>query len=159
MALGHNSPPFTLILFYHMRLILLFLTGILITGSTRTYGAALEINRHGSSHRLRLDVLEAVLRHRLETQPLAKGVKCYVYVNRGLGAGIDARLPGYDIVVGSGKIGSVARKQRWYWLDIREITEYNATVVIEDATSFKVARLRSINGQWRLVSEKPYYLT
>jgi hypothetical protein len=143
-----------------MRVLFLFLAGLLTTASTQTlFAAPHEPNRTAPTHRLRLDVLEAVIRHRLERQPLARGAKCYVYVNRGFGTGLDSRLPGHRIIIGSGKITPDVRKERWYWLDVREITESDAIVVIEDAMSFKVAKLRKIKGRWVFVSEKPYFLT
>ena len=124
-----------------------------------TYASSSDGRSAAVPEALRLDVLETMLRQRLATQPLPKGTRCYIYIAHGFGSGIKSRLPGYPIVVGSGRISSVPPRQRWYRLDIREISERTATVVIEDAKSFKVARLRRVDDRWIVVSEKPYYLT
>src|SRR5213082_2059026 len=114
-----------------MRIFLPLACALLATCLTITSGASSEIKRHDLPEQLRLDLLEATLRCKLERQPLAKGAICYVYVNEGLGRGIESRLAEYRTIVRSGDIGPTPPKQRWYWLDIGKVTEHEAFVTIQ----------------------------
>lgn len=143
-----------------MRIFLPLASAFLATCLMTTNGASVETRRQDLPTKLRLDVLEATLRHKLKAQPLAKGANCYVYVNEGLGRGIEARLTEYRIIVRSGDVGPTPPKQRWYWLDIGKVTEREAFVTIQNAQSgLKLVQLRKEGARWIFVKETALYLT
>lgn len=143
-----------------MRIILSFAPALVAISLTLTCAAASEIRRRDLPDKLRLDILEATLRHKLNGQPLTKGAICYVYVNEGLGKGIEARLTGYRTIVRSGDVGPTPPRERWYWLDIGKVTAHEAFITIQDAKSgLKLVQLRKRGGEWIFVKETSIYLT
>jgi hypothetical protein len=107
-----------------------------------------------AQHRLNLDVMEATLRSRLEAKPPARGEVVYVYVDRGLGSGLEARLKQYRIVVRSGSVGPKPPRQRWYWMHLGQITRHNATILVEDSTKrLKDVQLVKKGPRWVIVGE------
>lgn len=132
---------------------------LLATSLTPICGYASEIPRNRLPTSLRLDLLEATLRYRLRGQPLAREAICYLYVNEGLGKGLEKRLTDCRILVRSGDVGSNPPKERWYWFDIGKVTEHEAFISVQDAKSFTVVRLRRARARWIVVSESPFYVT
>lgn len=161
MVLGHSDGrAFLGTIFTHMRIFPPLACAVLITCLTVTSGTPSETRRHDLPKQLRLDLLEATLRYRLKTQPLAKGATCYIYVNEGLGRGIEARLTEYRTIVRSGDVGPTPPSQRWYWLDIGKVTRHEAFVTIQDARSgLKLLQLRKEGTRWIFVRETAVYLT
>ena len=107
-----------------------------------------------AQHRLQLDVMEATLRSRLDAKPPVRGEVIYVYVDRGLGSGLEARLKQFRIVVRSGSVGPKPPRQRWFWMHLGQITRRNATVLLEDSTTrLKDVELVKKAGRWVILEE------
>jgi len=108
-----------------------------------------------SENQLRLDVMVAALRSRFDAQRIPKGASVYVYVDKGLGAGLEGRLRDYKILVRSGSVGPKPPKRHWYWIHLGKITENEATILIEDGqTRLRDLHLRKKAGQWLVVAEE-----
>jgi len=99
--------------------------------------------------------MEATLRSRLDATHAPKGRIVYVYVDRGLGSGLEDRLKDYRIVVRSGSVGPNPPRQRWYWMHVGRITEHDATVLIEDEkTRLRDLHLVKKGMRWVVVAEQ-----
>lgn len=130
----------------------LFLFGLLVSCSWLRAHAS---QPNDLEHQLHLDVMEATLRSRLDARHAPKGGIVYVYVDRGLGSGLEDRLKDYRIVVRSGSVGPNPAKQRWYWMHVGRITQHHATVLIEDAkTRLRDVHLIKKGPRWVVVSEE-----
>ena len=107
-----------------------------------------------AQHRLYLDVMEATLRSRLDAKPPRRGEIVYVYIDRGFGSGLEARVKEYRIVVRSGSVGPKPPRQRWYWMHLGRITRHNATVLVEDSTTrLKDVQLVTKGARWVILDE------
>ncbi len=96
------------------------------------------------------DVLEVVLRHRLEKMPLPRHSRCYVFIeNTGVAsAPFAGRFPEYQMTVKRDSPGDPP-PPRWYGLQLGQTTLNDAWVLLRDAAGWMGYHLhRKDGGGW-----------
>lgn len=112
-----------------------------------------------SPFRTEHDIYEAVLRLRLDENPLSANAPCYVYIANGHTAGFAARLTAYRLIVRAGAPDSKRPSDRWYWIRLGEVRPERAGVMVRDARhSLRALHLKRKAGRWQVVVDEPFIL-
>jgi hypothetical protein len=112
-----------------------------------------------SALRAEHDIYEAVLRWRLDANPLSVNARCYVYIANGHTAGFAARLTEYRLIVRAGAPDSKRLSDRWYYIRLGEARGERASVMLRDGKhGFRALHLKKKGGRWQVVVEEPFIL-
>ena len=112
-----------------------------------------------SALRTEHDIYEAVLRLRLDANPLPRNAPCYVYIANGHTAGFAARLAAYRLIVRAGAPDSKRPSDRWYWIRLGEVRPERAGVMVRDARhGLRALHLKRKAGRWQVVVDEPFIL-
>lgn len=105
------------------------------------------------------DIYEAVLRRRLDENPLPRNAPCYVYIANGHTAGFATRLKQYRIIVRAGAPDARRPPDRWYWIRLGEVRHERASLLLEDARhGIKTLDLAKKAGHWQVVADEDFIL-
>jgi len=112
-----------------------------------------------SAFRTEHDIYEAVLRRRLNANPLPRNARCYVYIANGHTAGFATRLKEYRIIVRAGAPDAKPPSDRWYWIRLGEVRRERASLMLRDAKhGLKTLDLVKKQGHWQVVADEDFIL-
>jgi hypothetical protein len=129
---------------------------VILSAST---GRARSDELKSSALRPEHDIYEAVLRWRLDANPLRRNARCYVYIANGHTAGLAARLTEYRIIVRAGAPDAKPPSDRWYWIRLGQVRAERASLMLEDHKhGVRALDLVKKAGRWQVVVDEAFIL-
>jgi hypothetical protein len=139
-----------------MKALFAIMAVVLLSAST---GRARSEELKSSALRTEHDIYEAVLRWRLDANPLPRNARCYVYIANGHTAGLAARLTEYRIIVRAGAPDAKPPSDRWYWIRLGQVRPQRASLMLEDhKQGVRALDLVKKAGRWQVVVDEPFIL-